>query len=180
MQKTYTLFYLLLLCLAVSSFRAADWVSFAINERVSVRLPVQPQESKSSKTGKIIMAQDPTGTYLALTTPLGKDFIGQDRDTYYKSIEDGFLEGGTKFIAHSTFVVNSYTGSEFEVLMVNASTKEPMSVFVRVLIVDKGVYVLEYFAVDMDRKSLDRKASQETARSFLDSFTLKPLTPTGK
>jgi hypothetical protein len=169
MQKTYTLFYLLLLCIALTSC-ASDWVTFAVDERISVRLPAQPQDVKASLApDKTYMTSDPTGTYIISTATLTQDITGSDRDIYYKGSEEGFTHNGGKIVERSTFVVDATNGYEFEAVMPDPHTQEPKSIYVRVLIADKMAYLFQYIQTEADGR-----ASKQTAKLFLNSITLKP------
>jgi hypothetical protein len=170
MKNNLTLFWLTVFCVGLLAFRPLAWVPISLDNRVSVLLPSQPQEATMPAPVKMLYVKDTVGTYIVMTTPLGKDFQGDERKTYYDSVITGMLEGSKgKVEGRSSFKVGSYDGIDFAVSVVKSDSHPAMLVFVRSLIVDKKSYVLQFIPTD------GGKSGGVQRKPFFESLTLKPV-----
>jgi hypothetical protein len=116
MKNSLTLFGLVAFCIGLLAFRPLAWVPVTLDSRVSVLLPAQPQEASMPAPTKMLYVRDTAGIYIVTTTPLGVDFQGSERKTYYDSVIAGTLEGskgqleGGKLEGRSTFKIENYDG----------------------------------------------------------------------
>ncbi|RPD44995.1 hypothetical protein DNI29_20080 [Hymenobacter sediminis] len=182
MQKRYTLFYLLLLCVAASSFRIADWNSFAVDERLSVRLPAQPQQQEMPSPVKMFTTNDVNGKYVIVRTELGPAPSGKEQDwsspdRYYDAILDGFGErSGAVVLNRSTFTLGGFNGIEFDSKAITPTyTGRPAYICVRCLLVNDVVYMLQFIPTDATGKT-----SKIQRAPFFNSLVLKPGSAPGK
>lgn len=170
MKNSFTLLGLLAFCFGLLAFRPFAWVPVSLDNRVSVSLPSQPQEAPTPAPTKILYVKEAAGVYMVITTPLGEDFQGADRKTYYDSVIKGVLESGKgKLEGRSTFKVGDYDGIDFTVSVAKSDKQQAMLVFIRSLIVDKKAYTLQFLTADSNKDG----ASQ--CKPFFDSITLKPV-----
>jgi hypothetical protein len=169
MKNSITLSWLIVLCFGLVAFRSLASVSVSLDERVSVLLPTQPQETAMPASAKLLSAKDALGTYIIITSPLGKDFQGAERKQYYDSVIEGALESGNgKLVGRSTFVLGGYEGSDFTASVVRPDN-QLMLVFVRCMIIDKKSYVLQFIPTDSN------KGAEAQRKQFFESITLKPV-----
>jgi hypothetical protein len=170
MKNSFTLFGLIAFCVGLLSFRLLAWVPISLDNRVSVLLPLQPQEAAMPAPSKMLFVKDTAGTYIVMTAPLGKDFQGDERKTYYDSVITGMMEGSKgKLEGRSSFKVGSYDGIDFAVSVAKSDSHPAMLVFVRSLIVDKKSYVLQFIPAD------GGKSGGAQRKPFFESITLKPV-----
>lgn len=170
---------LCLLCIGfvTTSFQPAKWVSFAIDERMSVQLPAQPQEKDmASSPVKMYTTQDSVGTYVVMRTVLGKSFKGSQRTEYYDSLFKGFAESAKgEMIGPSVFTVAGFGGTDFSAKFNNPKTGQPMRVYVRCLLVDNVAYMLQFVPTDANGMR-----SQSQSKAFFSSMLLKPMPESAK
>lgn len=176
MQKPSILLYLLVLCSTVTSFRAADWVTFAVDERLSVRLPAQPQQQEMPSPGKIFTTNDANGKYIVHRTKLGPAPSGRERDwyspkKYYDTILNGFGENsGGVVLNRSTFTLSGFDGIEFDSKAATLTyAGRPAYICVRCLLVGDVVYMLQFIPTDATGKT-----SKIRRAPFFNSLILKP------
>lgn len=172
MKNSLTLFGLLALCIGLLAFRPLAWVPVTLDSRVSVMLPTQPQEAPMPAPTKVLFVRDTVGTYIVTTTPLGADFQGDERKTYYDSVIAGTLEGsneklgGGKLEGRSTFKVGNYDGIDFAVSFIRTDNHQRVLLFMHSLLVDKKSYVLQFIPAD------GIKNAEAQRKQFFDSLTL--------
>lgn len=167
MTNSTTPLWLVALCFGLFAFRSSVWVPVNLDNRVSVRLPSQPQETVVPAPAKMLSVKDAAGTYIIIMSPLGADFQGNDRKQYYDSVVEGALNSGRgKLEGRSTFKVGGYDGIEFTASIVRPDNQQTMLVFVRCLIVDKKSYVLQFLPAN-------GKDGATQHRTFFDSLTLQ-------
>jgi hypothetical protein len=170
MKNSYTLFWLTVFCIGLLAFRPLAWVPISLDNRVSVLLPSQPQEATMPAPSKMLFVKDTAGTYIILTSPLGEDFQGAERKTYYDSVITGMLEGSKgKLEGRSAFKVGSYDGIDFAVSVAKSDSYPAMVVFVRSLLIDKKSYLLQFIPAD------GGKSNGVQRKPFFESITLKPV-----
>jgi hypothetical protein len=170
MKNSITLSWLIALCFGLVAFRPLASVSVSLDERVSVLLPTQPQETAMPAPAKLLSAKDAFGTYIIITSPLEKDFQGAERKQYYDSVIEGALGSGNgKLGGRSTFVLGGYEGSDFTASAVRPDNQQIMLVFVRCMIIDKKSYVLQFIPADSN------KGAEAQRKQFFESITLKPV-----
>jgi hypothetical protein len=171
MKNSFTLSGLLVLCFGLLAFRPFAWVPVSLDNRVSVQLPVQPQETALPAPTRMLTAKDTVGTYIILTSPLGADFQGTRRKEYYDSVVESFLSSGNgKLIGRSTFHLGDYEGVDFTANVVGPDNQQSILLFVRCLLVDKKAYVLQLIPTD------GGKSGEAQRKPFFESLTLKPVT----
>lgn len=174
MKNSLTLFGLLAFCFGLLAFQPFAWVPVQLDSRVSVLLPSQPQEAPMPAPAKVLFVRDEAGTYIVTTSPLGEDFQGADRKTYYDSVVEGALEGskgklgGGKMESRSTFKVGDYDGIDFAISFVRSDNQQKVFVFMHSLIIDKKSYTLQFIPADGKNVEAQRKP-------FFESITLKPV-----
>lgn len=172
MKNSLTLFGLLALCIGLLAFRPLAWVPVILDSRVSVLLPSQPQEAPMPAPAKVLFVRDTVGTYIVTTTPLGVDFQGSERKTYYDSVIKGTLDGsngkleGGKLEGRSTFKVGNYDGIDFAVSFVRTDNQQKVLIFIHSLLVDKKAYMLQFIPAD------GNKNAEAQCKPFFDSLTL--------
>jgi hypothetical protein len=170
MKNSLTLLGLLAFCFGLLAFRPFAWVPVDLDNRVSVSLPSQPQEAATPPPTKTLFVKDTAGVYVIITSPLGKDFQGAERKTYYDSVIEGVLESGKgKLEGRSTFKVGNYDGIDFSVSVAKSDKQQAMLVFIRTLIVDKKAYTLQFLTSDSN------KSGALQCKPFFESITLKPV-----
>jgi hypothetical protein len=170
MKNTITLVWLAVLCVGLFAFRPSDWVPISLDSRVSVSLPSQPQEVPTPAPTKMLFVKDAAGVYMIITSPLGEDFQGADRKTYYDSVIKGVLESGKgKLESRSTFKVGNYDGIDFTVSVAKSDKQQAMLVYIRSLLVDKKAYTLQFLTSDSN------KSGALQCKPFFESITLKPV-----
>ncbi|MFD1874259.1 hypothetical protein [Hymenobacter bucti] len=171
MKNSFTLFGLLVFCFALLAFRPFAWVPVSLDNRVSVQLPVQPQETALPAPARMLTAKDAVGTYTIFTSPLGADFQGARRKEYYDSIVESFLSSGNgKLVGRSTFQLGGYDGVDFTAKVMGPDNQQSILLFARCLIVDKRAYVLQLIPTDSG------KSDEAQRKPFFESLTLKPVT----
>jgi hypothetical protein len=170
MKNTITLVWLLAFCFGLLAFRPFAWVPVTLDSRVSVLLPSQPQEAPAPAPTKMLFVKDAAGVYLITTSPLGEDFQGADRKTYYDSVIKGVLESSKgKLEGRSTFKVGNYDGIDFSVSVAKSDKQQAMLVFIRSVLVDKKSYTLQFLTADSN------KSGALQCKPFFESITLKPV-----
>lgn len=170
-MKTFIgLLCLLAICFTLTSFRPSAWVPVSLDSRVSVLFPAAPQEMAAPAPAKVLYVKETAGTYMVVTTPLGKDFQGSERKQYYDSVIEGALESGNgKLEGRSTFTIEGYDGISFTASIVRPDNQN-MTVTVRCLIIDKKSYILQFIS------PIGSKSDGAQSKQFFESITLKPVT----
>jgi hypothetical protein len=170
MKNSLTLFSLIAFCFGLLAFRPLAWVPVTLDSRVSVLMPAQPQEAPMPAPNKALYVKDTVGVYIIAISPLGVDFQGDERKTYYDSAIEGVLEGSKgKVESRSTFKIGNYDGIDFAVRTLRPGTQQTMIVFMRSILIDKKAYVLQFIPAD------GSKNVEAQRKPFFESITLKPV-----
>lgn len=167
MKNSLTLFLLLAFCFGLLAFRPSEWVSVSVDSRVSVLLPAPPQEAPMPAPTRVLYVKDTVGIYLIATSPVGVDFQGDARKTYYDSVIEGTRESSKgKVESRSTFNVGSYDGIDFAVSCLRPGTQEAMLVYMRSVLIDKKAYTLQFIPATGHQNAAARY------KPFFDSLAL--------
>jgi hypothetical protein len=149
------------------AFRPLAWVPFEIDSRVSVSMPGQPQQLEMPDPAKAWLAKGEAGVYCVITAPLGADFQGDDRKTYYNSlVENALLEGKVKLSSRSDFSIDKYQGIDFAASITTPDNQHTKYTYNRCLIVDKKSYVLQFITAD------GGKDGEAQSKQFFNSIAL--------
>lgn len=194
MKKPYYLLLLLVGSFSLAAFTLADWVSFALDERVSVQLPAQPTELALSKTlspeqsktvspeqvknNHVYVTKDAYGAYQVVQSATSlsaeKTALAATRANFYQRILQGVLkhEHGT-LIAQSTFPTAGGEGLEITYRYLRKGTGKPVITVARHLLV--GTISYGFYFVPLDQQDSTGTSGHQQRRRFFESIAVKPL-----
>lgn len=194
MKKPYYLLWLLVGGLSLAAFTLADWVTFALNEQVSVQLPAQPTELELSKTlspeqaktlspeqvqnNHVYVTKDAYGAYQVVQSATSlsaeKTALAATRAAFYQRILQGVLkhEHGT-LVAQSPFPTAGGEGLEITYRHLRRGTGKPVLTVARHLLVGTTSY--GFYFVSLDQQDSTGTSGNAQRRRFFESIEVKPL-----
>jgi hypothetical protein len=175
----------------------ADWVTSAVDERVSVQAPVPlaevdmnraiagspgaaKEQLKKLKGTKMFMGKDGAGLYMVIRMDIG--YITpevdvsrpSDRTAFYTGFINSMAEDDRGYLLeHSSFALTGLEGVDFKYTGLHPVSKKLVVKYSRALLVDKKCYSMLFLSAD-GGDSTGVRSSQERTR-FLQSLTVKPL-----
>ncbi|MFD2719704.1 hypothetical protein ACFST9_13330 [Hymenobacter monticola] len=194
MKKSHFLLWLLVGGLSLAAFARADWVTFALDERVSVQLPVQPTELAVAKTlspeqaktlspeqvknNHVYLTTDAYGTYQVVQSATGfsaeQAALAATRAAFYQRMLQGVLrhEHGT-LLAQSPFPTAGGEGVEFAYRHVSRGSGKPVLAVARHLLVGTTSYGFTF--TPRDQQDSTGTSGNAQRRRFFDSIVVKPV-----
>jgi hypothetical protein len=164
MKTVRTLIGITVCCFSLLACRPLDWVVVSLTDRVSVRLPAQPEILLKH----FINVTDSVGDYTILVTALPPVYTAGQRQEFLASLVRVAVKCEEEHLqAPTPFHLGSYEGVELAGLVSPTNGHGLRYTADRLLIVDDTCYVFQFSCL------ASRNKRQTAGKAFLESITLK-------
>jgi hypothetical protein len=162
----------------------AEWIPFAVDERVSLQAPTQPTQldlaklapGKDMQHTRVWMVRATEGMYQVLRLPNKSSISRTDtagRRAFYAGVFTSVIRNeSAQFLSVTPFPTAGGAGMEYKYKGLHKGTGKRVIKYGRVLLVDSISYMLNF--IPTDRQDSLGLAGAEQRRRFFNSITVKP------
>ncbi|MBG8554945.1 hypothetical protein [Hymenobacter guriensis] len=177
-------YHLLLVCIPLAAFTVTDWITFPIDDQVSVQLPSQPThldvnqlKNSSPEKVRLFSAKDAAGTYFIVRLDASDSPSTLDTKSSRQDFYEGMISGMLKnqqgiLLSRTTFTTAAGEGVEIKYKAIDKGTGKMTVKYSRSLLVAKTSYSFNFLS--QDRQDTTGVAGNEQRRRFFDSIVAKP------